>query len=218
MSPKITVIGSANIDYIMQMEHLPSPGETTLTRLGPPGSDFAVDSFFDIHHEIDFQGAPGSVLEGFAGTTEGTVRMHAGQPAGPSNITFEQEGGDQPAFEITGQEFIPPGGGHIEVFHPTGQVKEQASEFDSYHLLISVFQPGPDPMELSIDKDVLNDTAVHWDDFHIHIMELGQTIAGQSIFIDASDSSADGIGFDNVMVMDDAVWFDGGPGAAPGEL
>ncbi|MDQ8206108.1 ribokinase [Coraliomargarita sp. SDUM461003] len=28
MSPKITVIGSANIDYIMQMEHLPSPGET----------------------------------------------------------------------------------------------------------------------------------------------------------------------------------------------
>ena len=54
---------------------LPSPGHTTLTRLGPPGSDFAVDSFFDIFYEIDFQGAPGSVLEGMAGTTQGIVRM-----------------------------------------------------------------------------------------------------------------------------------------------
>jgi hypothetical protein len=54
---------------------LPSPGHTTLTRLGPPGSDFAVDSFFDIFYEIDFQGAPGSILEGMSGTTQGIVRM-----------------------------------------------------------------------------------------------------------------------------------------------
>ncbi|MCP3964038.1 MAG: hypothetical protein GY719_39905, partial [bacterium] len=29
---------------------LPSPGQTTLTRLGPPGSDFQVDSFFDVSY------------------------------------------------------------------------------------------------------------------------------------------------------------------------
>ena len=59
---------------------LPSPGQTTLTRLGPPGSDFNVDSFFDITYQIEFQGAPGSVLDGYGGTTTATVRMQAGFP------------------------------------------------------------------------------------------------------------------------------------------
>ncbi len=59
---------------------LPSPGHTTLTRLGPPGSDFNVDSFFDVAYRIEFQGAPGSVLEGFGGTTTGTARFQLGMP------------------------------------------------------------------------------------------------------------------------------------------
>ena len=67
---------------------LPSPGHTTLTRLGPPGSDFQVDSFFDIFYEIDFQGAPGSVLEGFAGTTQDTVRIYTSRVPEPSSITL----------------------------------------------------------------------------------------------------------------------------------
>lgn len=50
---------------------LPSPGHTTLTRLGPPGSDYQVDSFFDITWRIDFVGAPGGPLAGMSGSTVG---------------------------------------------------------------------------------------------------------------------------------------------------
>ena len=60
---------------------LPSPGHTTLTDQG--NGTFNVDSFFDIVYEIDFQGAPGSALEGFSGTTQGQIRMETGNPAVP---------------------------------------------------------------------------------------------------------------------------------------
>ena len=66
---------------------LPSPGHTTLTRLGPPGSDFQVDSFFDIEYRIEFQGCPGSVLDSFGGTTPvQQVRLHqdGDSPPAPS--------------------------------------------------------------------------------------------------------------------------------------
>jgi len=61
---------------------LPSSGMTTLTRLGPPGSDFQVDSFFDITYRIDFQGAPGSALDGMGGSSTGDVRMSTGGDPG----------------------------------------------------------------------------------------------------------------------------------------
>lgn len=67
---------------------LPSPGHNTLTRQGPPGSDFQVDSFFDIIYEIDFQGAPGSILEGLAGTTQDTVRIYNSRQIVPEPSTF----------------------------------------------------------------------------------------------------------------------------------
>lgn len=54
---------------------LPSPGHTTLTRMGGPGSGFAVDSFFDITYRIDFIGRPGGALGGMSGSTTGTIRM-----------------------------------------------------------------------------------------------------------------------------------------------
>ncbi len=46
---------------------LPSPGHTTLTRLGPPPSEFAVDSFFDITYRIEFSGNPAGTLGGLSG-------------------------------------------------------------------------------------------------------------------------------------------------------
>ena len=57
---------------------LPSPGSTTITKL--PTGDFAVDSFFDVTYEIEFEGCPGSILEGWVGRTVDTERFQAGEP------------------------------------------------------------------------------------------------------------------------------------------
>jgi hypothetical protein len=59
---------------------LPSPGETTLEDLG--GGLYNIDSFFDITYQIEFQGCPGSVLDGYMGTTTATVRLNQGSAEG----------------------------------------------------------------------------------------------------------------------------------------
>lgn len=62
---------------------LPGPGAVTLTRTGDPGSDFAVDSFFDLFYEFQFDGAAGSLLEDYQGArVEGPVRLQQGKPVG----------------------------------------------------------------------------------------------------------------------------------------
>lgn len=78
------IFGDPDFDYLAlrigSANGLPqSMGDTTLTQL--PSGDFAVDSFFDITYQIEFQGAIGGPLEGLAGTTTGPVR-----PATPPSI------------------------------------------------------------------------------------------------------------------------------------
>jgi hypothetical protein len=63
---------------------LPSPGETTLTQL--PTGRWHVDSSFDINYEIDFQGAPGSILEGMAGSTSAGLQMVAATNVNPCDV------------------------------------------------------------------------------------------------------------------------------------
>ncbi len=60
---------------------LPSPGQTLLTDLPTP--DWNVDSFFDLTYEVDFQGCPGSVIEGFGGTSAGSLRILTGATPAP---------------------------------------------------------------------------------------------------------------------------------------
>ncbi len=60
----------------------PSPGTTTLTQVG---DDWVADSQFSINYELAFVGAAGGPLDGFAGTTTGTIQMDAqniGLPSG----------------------------------------------------------------------------------------------------------------------------------------
>ncbi|MCB9838251.1 MAG: hypothetical protein H6813_02840 [Phycisphaeraceae bacterium] len=52
---------------------LPTTGYTTLQ--SAPANSWHCDSFFDLNYSIEFQGCPGSPLDGFSGTTFGLVRI-----------------------------------------------------------------------------------------------------------------------------------------------
>ena len=76
----VTLVGDPDFTYFSITAGgglgFPSPGMTTLTR--QPDGSFVVDSFFDISYQIDFVGAPGSVLDGLSGKTLGSVGVIAG--------------------------------------------------------------------------------------------------------------------------------------------
>lgn len=56
---------------------LPSPGQTTLTQVGP---NWNVESFFDVTYRIDFVGRPGGPFSGMSGSTTGMSRFQIGMP------------------------------------------------------------------------------------------------------------------------------------------
>ncbi len=77
---------------------LPSPGHVVLTDIG--GGTFNVESFFDINYRIDFDGAPGSILEDFAGTNFAALTIKQGVDAHcpcPSDTNFD---GDVNVFDL----------------------------------------------------------------------------------------------------------------------
>jgi hypothetical protein len=84
----------------------PSFGHTTLTRLGPPSSDFMVDRFFDVFYQITFQGAPGGALDGLTGTTAGVTRIEARGERNPCRSP--DDGTGTPELPPPGCEYESP--------------------------------------------------------------------------------------------------------------
>jgi hypothetical protein len=131
---------------------LPSPGQTILTEL--PSGDFAVDSFFDITYQIEFEGCPGGPLEDYMGTTTATLRMQTGCSAyTPACI------GDCPAgFDCERVEIVNPDG-TIDIScdcvavtvikaGPDYWVTTEAEmDFISEPIPADFFEPGSDPFD-----------------------------------------------------------------------
>ncbi|MBU1471945.1 MAG: hypothetical protein KJ723_14810 [candidate division Zixibacteria bacterium] len=89
------IVGDPDFDYLAiqagSAYGLPSPGQFEITDIG--GGLYHIDSFFDITYQIDFDGAPGSVLDAMSGSTVGTSRWIQGGGSGWNELrepVFEQ--------------------------------------------------------------------------------------------------------------------------------
>ncbi|MCP4589345.1 MAG: hypothetical protein GY842_01240, partial [bacterium] len=63
-------------------------------------------SFFDITYQIEFEGCPGSVLDGYMGTTTATIRMQTGRFAEPPSCI----GGCPPDYDCVEDVVQKPDG------------------------------------------------------------------------------------------------------------
>jgi hypothetical protein len=79
----------------------PSPGaQATEPRAG---EGVGVSGFVDLSYQVDFIGAPGGVLEGLSGSTQGTVRLEIEKPPEPAGRCEVEDRGD-------GTADLPPSG------------------------------------------------------------------------------------------------------------
>jgi hypothetical protein len=81
MFSQIAAIGDPDFDLLRFVAGsdfgLPSPGQTTLTQVGPTWN---VESFFDVTYRIDFVGKPGGPFGGMSGSSTGMSRFEIGMP------------------------------------------------------------------------------------------------------------------------------------------
>jgi hypothetical protein len=78
-----------------------SSGETLLTQL--PDGNWNVESLFEFSYQIEYQGAPGGVFAGLAGTSTQVAKMRAGEPVWFGNPCEVPDNG-------TGTATLPPAG------------------------------------------------------------------------------------------------------------
>ena len=80
-----------------------------------PSGDFNIDSFFDITYQIEFEGCPGSILEGMSGTTIDTIRIQQGTeatnnpPNSPSQLSGPSSGIVHDTLSYTSSATDPDG-------------------------------------------------------------------------------------------------------------
>jgi hypothetical protein len=81
MFSQIASVGDPDFDLIRLVAGtdfgLPSPGQTTLTQVGP---NWNVESYYDVTYRIDFVGRAGGPFGGMSGSSTYQVRFQIGQP------------------------------------------------------------------------------------------------------------------------------------------
>jgi hypothetical protein len=81
MFSQITCCGDPDFDLLRLVAGtdfgLPSPGQTTLTQVGP---NWNVESYYDVTYRIDFVGRAGGTFGGMSGSSTGMSRFEIGMP------------------------------------------------------------------------------------------------------------------------------------------
>jgi len=149
------------------------------------------------------------------------VLLIAGNVARAISIEAEKDPPNQTNFELIDVQTLPPGSGHLGL--DGGELTEQANGLGSYRLRVSVLDvPTSGPIQISLDKLLLNNTGTRWTDMEIEIAEYPAApdfLGTDPIFLaSTTDSSAPGIGFTSITVDPQVVLFEDGPGVALGDI